>query len=242
MTQGPLHVSVIIPVFQGEQYVGQAVQSVLDQTRPPDEIVVVDDGCTDASMEVVHSVAQRAGDSCVPLRIIHRDNGGPAAARNSGLGAACHQIIAFHDADDVAHPRWLEISVRRLETQPDSIGVVGRQVVLLEPGAPMPAWMAQPPASTPDVEPYEVRHHLMNMVVRRSGLDEVGQFDETMPFGEDTDLVMRMSEAGLLIDFIDDVVVSRRVHQGNLTHDAEGLRRAQFEVLARRIRRRAGNR
>ena len=231
-------ISVIMPVFQGEPYIGEALRSLLDQSLPPAEIVVVDDGSTDGSVEVVQSLVQSLGATAeVPrVQIVHRANGGPAAARNTGLAAARHDLIAFHDADDLAHTGWLEMAARRLTSDPTLTGVIGRQEVLIEPGAAVPIWNRAPADTTEGAVPAGV--HIMNMVVRRAAFDLVGGFDESMRLGEDTDLLLRMIDSGLRMEFVDDVVVSRRVHHFNLTHDAEGLRRAQFEILARRIRRR----
>ena len=111
MTQTAPTVSVIMPVYEGERFIAEALHSLLAQHRPPDEIVVVDDGCTDRSIEVVHSVLQgmhREPDDAPNVRIIHRTNGGPAAARNTGIANTHHELIAFHDADDIAgHTRHL---------------------------------------------------------------------------------------------------------------------------------------
>lgn len=238
----PLTASVIMPVHQGERFVGEALRSLLDQTRPPAEIVVVDDGCTDGSMTVVRSLADAAGPASPTVRIVHRTNGGPAAARNTGLAAANHDVIAFHDADDVALPGWLEMSLQRLETDPALTGVIGRQELVVEPGAPTPVWLIPMHGAAPGVTADHLLHHLMNMVVRRTAFDLVGTFDESMQLGEDADLVLRMTDSGLRLAFVEEVVVRRRIHHSNVTHDAAAFARAQFEVLARRVRRRKAGR
>jgi len=235
MTQTAPTVSVIMPVYEGERFIAEALHSLLAQHRPPDEIVVVDDGCTDRSIEVVHSVLQgmhREPDDAPNVRIIHRTNGGPAAARNTGIANTHHELIAFHDADDIALPGWLEGAMARLAADPTLSAVVGRQELLIEPGARLPAWMD--PAE--DDSPHQ-GHHVMNMVVRRAAIDLVGPFDESLRIAEDTDLVLRMTDAGLGVAFVDDVVVQRRIHNSSLTQDAAAFRRGQFEALARRVRR-----
>lgn len=120
----------------------------------------------------------------------------------------------------------------RLAADPTLSAVVGRQELLIEPGARLPAWMD--PAE--DDSPHQ-GHHVMNMVVRRAAIDLVGPFDESLRIAEDTDLVLRMTDAGLGVAFVDDVVVQRRIHNSSLTQDAAAFRRGQFEALARRVRR-----
>ena len=95
-------VSVVIPAYNLEGYIGRAIDSVLAQTRPADEIIVVDDGSTDGTGEIV----QKYGSA---VRYIHQDNAGASAARNTGIKAAKNEWIAFLDGDD----EWLEGNLER---------------------------------------------------------------------------------------------------------------------------------
>lgn len=96
-------VSVVIPLYNTEDYVGEALRSVLDQTLSQTEIIVVNDGSTDDSAAVVEELAARDGR----LRLIHQANAGQAAARNAGLGIARGEFIYFMDSDDVLEPDTL---------------------------------------------------------------------------------------------------------------------------------------
>ncbi|NCC37254.1 MAG: glycosyltransferase family 2 protein, partial [Chloroflexia bacterium] len=91
-------ISVIIPVYNGERFLAEAIQSVLDQTLPPDEIIVVDDGSTDGSAAVVDRLAST---SSLPMRYVYQQNQGPAAVRNHGVQVALGAYIAFLNADDI---------------------------------------------------------------------------------------------------------------------------------------------
>jgi glycosyltransferase involved in cell wall biosynthesis len=85
-------VSVSLPVYNGERFLAEAIQSVLDQTLLPDEIIVVDDGSTDGSAAIVAGLARTVS---VPIHYVYQENQGPAAARNHGLRLAQGEIIAF---------------------------------------------------------------------------------------------------------------------------------------------------
>ncbi|MFI4903425.1 MAG: glycosyltransferase family 2 protein, partial [Burkholderiales bacterium] len=97
-----MRVSVVMPMYNGEAYVAEALDSVLAQTRPADEIVVVDDGSHDASAAIV---ARYSG-----VRYVRQANGGCAAARNRGVAEAGGDVVAFIDQDD----RWLPGHLARM--------------------------------------------------------------------------------------------------------------------------------
>src|SRR4051794_8654152 len=94
-------VAVIIPTFNYARFVGRAVQSVLDQTFPPAEVIVVDDGSTDATAGVLESFGSR-------ITVLRQQNRGVAAARNLGVRHSTAPLLAFLDADDLWLPRKLE--------------------------------------------------------------------------------------------------------------------------------------
>lgn len=101
-----LTVSVLIPTFNRREQLVSALQSVLRQTRTVDEIVVVDDGSTDGTREMLDDFTQQYAD--IPVLVIHQENRGPSAARNAGIKAASGELIAFLDDDDVWFPEKTE--------------------------------------------------------------------------------------------------------------------------------------
>ena len=101
-----LAVSVVIPCFNAERYIGEAIESVLSQTVPGDEILIVDDGSSDDSAKVIAQVASH-------VRYFRQDNQGISAARNNGLARATGACIAFLDADDLWTPDSLAGRRRR---------------------------------------------------------------------------------------------------------------------------------
>ena len=196
---GPL-VSVIIPVFNGERFLREAVQSVLDQQYSPVEIIIVDDGSTDGTATVARSLPET-------VHYLHQTNQGPAAARNRGIEHAQGSLIAFADVDDLWPAGKLELQLSYLIKDPNIDIVMGRiqQVVLSETIT-----------GPTQVEPaFSV--NLGSAVIRKSVFERVGLFDETMRYSEDVDWFMRARESGATILTIDAVTLFYRQHEQNMT-------------------------
>src|SRR5690348_7411877 len=107
-----LRVSYVVPVYNGARYLAECLETVLTQTQAPAEVVVVDDGSTDASAEIAASFG--AAVVCV-----HQEHRGHAAARNRGVEIATGELLAFVDADDVLTPEKTEIQRARFRARPD---------------------------------------------------------------------------------------------------------------------------
>jgi glycosyltransferase involved in cell wall biosynthesis len=225
-------VSVIIPVYNGERFLAEAIQSVLDQTLPPDEIIVVDDGSTDGTAQVVAGLTATAA---MPIRYLYQENRGPAAARNHGLRLSNSDFVAFQDADDI----WTE---RKLETQ---IGILqrspGKSIAM---GKSQYVQVSQSGELIPCSEPYDKAGHLIMFqcaLFRRSILDSVGLLDEALRLGEDSDWYFRALEYGAEIAMHDELVVLYRRHEGNLTNDLRATRSHLFLALKMSLARRRQN-
>ncbi len=111
-------ISVVIPTYNRAKLLARALQSVLDQRLPCDEIIVVDDGSTDFTND---SVRQFAADSLVKVRYLHQENRGPAAARNLGIGAAYYDTLAFLDSDDHWQKNKLKLQYAALVQNPEML-------------------------------------------------------------------------------------------------------------------------
>lgn len=227
-------VSVVIPAYNAERFIGEAIESVLAQTYEPVETIVVDDGSTDRTAEVARSYDG--------VTVIVQENGGPASARNRGFAACSGEFVAFHDSDDAMTPDKLEVQAGRLLADEGAEMVVGEQEVIVEPGAKLPFWhedseasVAMPPRP-PDLAG-EPLIHPMTMVIRREVFDLVGEFDGALRPAEDLDWVLRASEAEIEIVRLPVVVLRRRVHPDSLTQDLDASKQALFRAFKARIER-----
>lgn len=116
-------VSVVIPAYDAEGFLARAVESVLGQSIPPREILVVDDGSTDGTADVARRLGER-------IRYLRQENAGPSGARNRGIGAAAGEWVAFLDADDWWLPRRLERGLAVAGRYPGLNWVAGRYRLL----------------------------------------------------------------------------------------------------------------
>lgn len=227
MTTGPL-VSVIITVYNGAAYVGEAIDSALAQTWPNIEVVVVDDGSDDGSDAVVRSrpvVFERLPERC-----------GIGVARNRAAALATGEFVTFLDADDRFPPDKLAIQLDAFERDPALDVVYGHVHEFVSPDvAPDEAARIRPAV---DRSP----SHLAGvMLMRRAAYDRVGPWTENRKVGTGVEWYMRSAELGLRTVLLDDVLLERRLHRSN-----NGLREAEHRsdylsiVKAALDRRRSG--
>jgi glycosyltransferase involved in cell wall biosynthesis len=183
--QTPL-VSVVIPTHNYSGFVTEAVESVLSQTYTNIDLIVVDDGSTDDTRERLALFGDR-------VRYIYQENSGPSAARNTGIRAAKGEYIAFLDADDLFHPRKLEIQVRYLLDHPDIALVAAEN--LTDQNRVFPDFPPNPfLADRISLESAVVKNRfgMCGVVVRRHCFNEVGLFNEELRSTEDRDMWVRI--------------------------------------------------
>lgn len=192
-------ISVIIPVYNGARFLGEAIQSVLQQTVPPDEVIVVDDGSTDGSAALA---AQVAG-----VLVLRQSNRGVGAALNLGISHAHGDLLAFLDADD----RWLRDKlaqqVHALKANPKSAMVFGHVRQFGDTH-----YLADD--RRPGI-------HRGAILIHRHALERVGAFAEDPAINEIVDWYARSQAAGLQSLMLDMVVFERRIH----AHNSGGGRR-----------------
>lgn len=231
MSGSTSRVSVIIPVHNGERFLAEAIQSVLTQTLPPDEIIAVDDGATDGSAAVV---ARCAAQSRLPIRYLFQQNAGPAAARNRGLELAHGEIIAFQDADDLWTADRLAIQLGLLARHPTVHAVIGRTRFIYEDTAPAEFAAMSDATMAP--------HWFLGIhsgLYRRSAFEMVGPFNAALRYHEDIDWYRRAQAANLIFHPHEDVVLLHRRHADNMTNDRTALRRELLHMLRQSPRGRA---
>lgn len=190
----PDSVSVIIPAYNAERFIADAIDSAIQQTHPPLEILVVDDGSTDGTVDVVRRYGER-------IRLLQQANRGPAAARNLGLAHARGAYVAFLDADDIWTLRNLELQTASLDGQPGCVLAYGRiRQFVGEPADELrqsdPAPDAWPEGDVEEALIHDTIWATCAVVARRRVLSQLGGFDEGLRVGEDYDLWLRCAAIG----------------------------------------------
>lgn len=216
-------ISVVVPVYNGERFLREALESVAAQTMAVHELIVVDDGSTDASASVALA--------CAGVTLILQANAGPSAARNTGILRASGDAVAFLDADDLWLPEKLERQVAHLE---GDVGIVlARHWHRVEPGTEVP------PAVQRVIDRDGKSGGIPSgWLVTRAAIESVGLFDERLRLGEDVDWLARARDAGVVTVELREQLLVRRFHGNNLTlqHGPE-LRAAMLAGLRASVRR-----
>lgn len=211
-------ISVIVPTYNREEQIERAVRSILQQTFDRYEIIIVDDGSTDRTEEVVRGISD---DRLQYIRLDH--NHGAAYARNVGIRASQYKYIAFLDSDDEWHPRKLELQMRRMQEESPEVGLVYcRMSGMQEDGRGRqytPAYECRPESLEGDMFHFLLWRNVIGtpaMLVRRECLESVGLFRESLSCLEDYELVLRIAEKWR-ISFVNEVLVEIHRTSGSLT-------------------------
>ena len=229
-------VSVIIPVYNYARFVGRAVDSVLAQTYSPVECVVVDDGSTDDTPQVL----ARYGDR---IRAIRQENRGLSAARNTGIRAARGEYVAILDSDDYFRPDKLAKQVALIESAP-GLGAVGCDVQHVDRDGKelYRRHFADPPAALDaQLRAVATRQAWVGGsgsggLFPRSVFDQVGLFDETLRAAEDWDMWLRIA-AVRPIRNASDAEVCICLHGTGSFRNAEKMETNQWKVYERAVER-----
>jgi len=233
-------VSIVMPVYNGEQFIGEAVRSALASTFTDIELLVVDDGSTDAS--VAEATRAAAGD--VRVRILSVPHGGVAAARNAALAAARGELIANLDADDVMFPDRLARQVAFLDAHRQYVAVGVRLVITDATGRPIRVHGRAFSHEAIDEELLSGNAGAIanaGAMFRRSSALQIGGYAAHLTTtGEDHDLWLRLAEVGRLAN-LPGVLMRYRVHESNVSVGAEKAERRlpiTLDTLARAFARR----
>lgn len=223
-------VSVVIPAFDAEAHLAAAIDSVFAQTYPVDECVVVDDGSTDGTAEVVRRYRSR-------VRYLHQRNAGVSAARNTGIRSSEGDLIAFLDADDVWLPEKIEKQLNVLERETSGVGLVYCGMYEVNEDLEDPVERPTPPpyaalGNTLLMEP-PVVSVAQTGLVPRVVLQEVGSFDERLSTSADTDLVCRIGLRYRLIG-VPEPLVLYRTHASQMSQDEEAMLR-DMEIVFNKV-------
>lgn len=213
--------SVVIPVWNRADLLPDAVGSVLAQHGCEVEVVIVDDGSSDDSGAVADSLATRH-DRVIA---VHRGNGGPAAARNTGLAACSGTWVTFLDSDDLMAPdRIAQQSAIAASVEQPAV-VLGHQAFHVAAGI-------DPPPGIRDALRVGGTHpYTMSMFLALTTIRSVDGFDESFAVSEDLDILMRLRRSGVSVIQREDVWTLRRVFGDNLVYDSDAVDRAILRAV-----------
>lgn len=212
-----LKVSVIIPTYNRESMIRDAIQSVLKQTHQNFEIIIIDDASDDNTEEVVKSF----NDVRIKY-ILHKENKGGSAARNNGIKKATGKFIAFLDSDDWWHPKKLELQLFKMETSrinPDVIytgirqvnnyGELIKEIIPIFRGNILNELLNENVVGTTS-----------SVFLKKDIFSDVGLFDENLPSRQDIDLWIRAS-GKYTFDYVKTPLVYQRIHKNRITENLD---------------------
>ena len=227
MAEDPFFVSVIIPVYNAERFLLEAVESVRRQDYQPMEVIVVDDGSTDSSAALISNF----GDD---IRFFSHEHQGPSAARNQGLAMARGNVIAFLDADDIWPQGRLHLQIKRLQHDPNLEVVLGRTQYFGLLSAHRGKIRFEGPDNT------AIIMSLGSAVIRKSTFEKVGNLDESLPNYEDLDWFLRAREKGVSTLILKHITLKYRMHEGNYSR-TQSSEQGLMRVLKKSVIRRKSN-
>ena len=221
----PVFISVLIPVYNCDRYLAEAIQSVLDQTYPAHEIIVVDDGSTDESAAIARQFPQ--------VTLLTQPNQGEGAARNLGVQHATGDWIAFLDADD----RWRSDKLAKqvqICSADESIAIIFTHIQqFISPELP-PETQAKlhcPTAPMAGQIP-------STAMIRRSSFAKIGDFNPEFKIGTFIDWIARATEANLDMITLPETFVERRIHTTNMGIQLRNSRQDYLQVVKAALDRR----
>lgn len=219
-----IRASVILPVKNGERYIARALSSIVRNCSLDDEIIIINDGSTDDTLEIVNEFSRSFN-----LIVISGTGLGPARARNLGLQQARGQYITFLDHDDEWPTNRLSEHLRILESNMTADIVMGLVQNFSDSSShQLLNFIADP-----------IFHvHLGASTFRRAVFDKIGNFEESLKFSEDHDLFLRIREAGLTIGSINEISLYYRIHETNMTRQKLLNEMQVFEVIKKSLERR----
>ncbi|MDC1162017.1 glycosyltransferase family A protein [Tenacibaculum sp.] len=208
-------ISVITPAYNAEKYIDEAIKSIHQQNYGNIEIIVIDDGSTDATAAICKSL---------DVHLIQQENAGISAARNVGLKAATGDLIAFLDADDIWSNDKLKNQLELLQKPQLPSYILGLSIAISK-----------------DAVPITETHFVLSLgtaLIKKEVFEQIGGFDEKLDFGEDLDWFLRAMEAEFNCAVDSNLVLKFRRHENNTTNNREKTNRFFLKAIRQSLKRR----
>jgi glycosyltransferase involved in cell wall biosynthesis len=222
MSMNGMTVSIVTPCYNAGSFLKETLESVLAQTYPALEIIVVDDGSTDHSADVAHSYGPK-------VRVIRQENRGESAARNVGIAAARGDYLLFLDADDLLDRRALEVLIERARSVSGGVAVMGCAYFERDPNVPFAVWM-------PDADQFFPKVIQANLcpihcwLVPRDLIVQVGGFNPRIQQFEDWDLWCQVALTGAPLVRVAYAGAYYRRHASSQSDTSPSVERSQGHV------------
>jgi len=229
-------VTVLMPVYNADRFVAETVETILAQTFNDFEFLIIDDGSTDRSLEILQSYANRDPR----IRLISRPNTGYVVALNEGLELARGEFVARIDADDLADPRRLEFQVARMRQEPELVALGSNALAIDEDGLPLGDYSV--PLTHEEIEASHLQgssaiHHPAVML-RPGAVKQVGGYRKHLMPCEDFDLWLRLGEVGRLANLPEKLLTKRLFAGSAVASSLEKQEKLVKDILTETWRRR----
>jgi len=211
-------VSIIIPVYNGEQFIREAIDSVLAQTYRPIEIIVVDDGSQDNTAKIIKSYPQ--------VTYIYQKNSGHGVAKNTGIQHSKADYLSFLDADDLWDAQKIEIQMNYILNNPEIEYVICNMKNFYQPDCIQNQEIKE---KFPDDE--QACYTPSGLLIRKAVISKIGGFKPEILEANDTDWHFRAKDEGIHMANVNKLLVHRRIHKSNLSHHRGLESRAVNELL-----------
>ena len=225
-------VSVVIPVYNGEAFILECLRSVAAQTYPKLQIIVVDDGSTDRTAELVRQ-------SGMNTELVSQDHKNLPSARNTGIRHATGDFIALLDSDDLWHPDKIEAQVSMMMENPEA-GLIFTDTEKIFPSGKTRRQKDKKQLSKKinqqDPFPVLIKKNVIvpsSVLIRTSVFEKIGYFDEALNSCEDWEFWLRFPVHHLPIFFLDRVLTKYRFHGGNMSTKADAMQQGRLQVLTK---------
>lgn len=231
-------ISVVMPVYNTKSYLREAIESILTQTFNDFELIIINDGSTDGSIDVIENYASLDKR----IKVVSRENRGISATRNEGVSLSSGKYIAWMDSDDISTSERLAIQYSYMEKTPDVLAI-GTGVRLIDPDSDdLCEWKM--PETHDDIDDFHMQGKggaitFPSSMIRRSAINAAGGFRKDIVAAEDMDLFLRLAEIGK-IENIHPLLLLYRQHEKSISHTARSKVAENTELVLRAAYKRRG--